>query len=231
MRKILDIHITNFVKPPAPPKIINVIISIYDGVEFIEECLDSIAAQTLKPDKILLGVDGCKKSLNKVLQIAHKYDNLKLYYAKKNGGVYKMFNALIYKVPDNEYIQFFGADDVMHEDMLERISAGNKYAISRHVGVLFINAGEIKKVGGYRNWKCGADADMIYRLRLYYNYHEKIYPLLFNRRMHDKQLTAAKETGNGSALRNKYSKITEDNYKSDKPVTYIKPIKSKIEML
>jgi glycosyltransferase involved in cell wall biosynthesis len=227
--KVLNIIITNFVKPKLPPKFINVIISVYDGAEYLEECLDSIQAQTYKNFRILLGIDGCKKSLLKALDIRHKYDNLEIYYSPKNGGVYRMFNALAYLVDEEEYLQFFGADDVMFPEMLERMEANHTHTISRHAGVLMIKAKDFFEMGGYRDWRCGADSDMICRLRLKYKYKEKIMPLLFHRRIHDKQLTAAKETAYKSPLREKYEKITMDNYKSKNPITYIKPVKSKIK--
>jgi glycosyltransferase involved in cell wall biosynthesis len=56
--KVLNINITNFKKPELPLKYVNVIVSVYDGSEFIEECLDSIQAQTYKHFRILLGIDG-----------------------------------------------------------------------------------------------------------------------------------------------------------------------------
>ena len=229
--KVLDIHITNFVKPQIPPKFINVIVSVYDGQEYLEECLDSINAQTYKNFKILLGIDGCKKSLHKAISIAHKYDNLEIYYTPKNNGVYQMFNALAYLVDNDEYLQFFGADDVMNEDMLEKMKANHIHTISRHAGVLLIKADDFFDMGGYRNWRCGADSDMICRLRRKYKYKEKIMPLLFYRRIHDKQLTVAKATGTGSTLREKYTKITMDNYNSENPQTYIKPVMSKLERI
>jgi hypothetical protein len=143
-----------------------------------------------------------------------------------------MFNALTELVDDNEWIQFFGADDVMHEDMLEKMVKNNTHAISRHVGILFIKAEDLKNVGGYRNWRCAADADMIYRLRLKFKHHEKVMPILYFRRMHDKQLTATKATGNGSPLREKYKKITADNYRAEHPeICLNKTVKCKIEKL
>ena len=198
---------------------VNVIISAYDSVEFSEECLDSVQAQTYRHYKILLGIDGCQKTLQKVLKIAHKYDNMSIYYNKKNCGVYKMFNTLAYLVPDNEYLQFFGADDVMHEDFLEKMSAHN-LCISKHVGVLFVKSEVFKQVGGYRAWRCGADADMIYRLRLLNKKHEKVLPQHFYRRVHSKQLTQAPSTGLHSELRQKYMAITERNYAAEKPDIY-----------
>lgn len=210
-----------------PKKNINVIVSIYNGAEYIEECLDSIQAQTFKPKRILLGVDGCKDSMNRINEIRHKYDNLYVYYSQDNNGVYHMFNALIDLVPDNEWIQFFGADDIMEVNMLEKMQENDRYAISKHVGVLFIKKSHLKLVGGFRDWRCAADADMIMRLRLTLKYKEISMPILFKRRIHDKQLT--KIYPNDSGLRKQYIEITNINYTSDNPITYITPIKSKIE--
>lgn len=228
MRKGEVIHIIKNPKDVLnkPRKKVNVIVSVYDGADFLEECLDSIQAQIFKPDKIILGIDGCKKSLKKIDEIRQKYDNLYVYATKKNGGVYRMFNALSELVPDNQYIQFFGADDRMFPDMLKEMQKNDRHAISKHVGVLFIKAEDFRKVGGYRDWRCAADADMILRLRRYFQYHEVIMPILFHRRVHDKQLTAIYPEKEG--LRQEYFEITMRNYKSKTPDIYIKPVKTKL---
>lgn len=234
----IDVEIINHkdeikpvVLPPVIIKNVCVVISAYDAAEFIEECLDSIQVQTYKNFRILLGIDGCKKTLNKVKEIMGKYENLQVYYSKKNNGVYMMFNALSELVDDNEYIQFFGADDVMHPDMLEKM-VKHEVAISRHVGVLFIQAKELRKAGGFRPWRCAADADMVLRLRMIRHKREKIEEIHYYRRIHPKQLTAVgTKTGNGSKLREEYHRITEENYKSETPVTYINPKKSKLKKL
>jgi glycosyltransferase involved in cell wall biosynthesis len=219
------------IKPVKEPAIkrIAVIISAYDCAEYIEQCLDSVQAQTYKHYRILLGIDGCPKTMKKVEEIRNKYDNLRVYYTKKNQGVYKMFNALIYLTEDDEWIQFFGADDYMYPYMLERMQKYNSPTVCKHVGVLFIQSKIIKEVGGFRPWRCGADADMIYRLRLLRKYNEKYTEYYYHRREHAKQLTVAKATNHKSKLRQNYMRITEENYHSENPVIYINPKKSKIK--
>ncbi len=214
-----------------PAKNVNIIISIYDGAEFIEECLDSIQAQTYRNYKILLGVDGCQKSLDKIKEIRYKYDNLFVYYSNKNEGCYAMFNALINLVPDKEYIQVFGADDVMYSDFLQTMVKYDFPCVNRNHGVLFIKKEMFKPLGGFRHWWCAADTDMIYRIQLYY--HKKIdyVEQKFYRREHDKQLTVAYSTNHKSELRQKYIKETERNWHSNKPKIYIKPYMSKIKEL
>jgi glycosyltransferase involved in cell wall biosynthesis len=207
-----------------PNKKINVIISAYDCAEFIEECLNSVNSQTYKAEKILLGIDGCTKTLLKVLEIYHKYSNLEVFYAEKNTGPYQVFNSLIELVPDDEYIQIFGADDVMHPDMLEIMSKYDTPVISRNDGVLFVKKETISKVGGFRDWKCAADSDMIFRLKWGINMNVKRESIHFFRREHDKQLTKMESTNRNSKLRKKYIKIFENNKHSPNPDIYIEPV-------
>jgi glycosyltransferase involved in cell wall biosynthesis len=212
----------------TPTKKINVIISAYDSVEFIEECLNSVNAQTYKCNKILLGIDGCVKTLVKAVEIRHKYPNLEIYYAEKNKGPYQMFNSLIELVPDDEYIQIFGADDVMHIDMLEKMSRYEVPVVSRHDGVLFIKKEVIKTVGGFRSWKCAADSDMTFRLNLAFKSQVKRESIHFFRRVHDKQLTKMESTNRNSKLRKGYMKIYENNRFSQNPTIYIEPVTNPI---
>ena len=71
---------------------VSIIISAYKASEFIEECLDSILGQSTSIRyEVILGVDGCKDTLDKIKSILYKYRslNIKLYYSKKNvGGIY-----------------------------------------------------------------------------------------------------------------------------------------------
>jgi glycosyltransferase involved in cell wall biosynthesis len=212
----------------TPNKKINVLISAYDCAEYIEECLDSIATQTYKPEKILLGIDGCKKTLEKVSEIQKKYLNLEVYYSEENNGTYQMFNALMVLIPDDEYIQRFDADDVMHSDMLEKMSIYNLPAISRHNGVLFFKREKMNALGGFRNWKCSADTDMVFRMSLLIGGRVKIAPQYYFRREHDKQLTKHPSTNHQSDLRKSYMEIFENNRKSENPEIYVEPICSNI---
>jgi glycosyltransferase involved in cell wall biosynthesis len=205
----------------AERKKINVIISAFDCVEYIEECLNSVNNQTHKSKKIFLGIDGCEKTLQKVKEIRHQYSNLETYYAENNEGPYTMFNALIELVPDDEYIQIFGADDVMYPNMLEEMSKYDLPTVSRNDGVLFIKKEIFKKVGGFRDWKCGADSDILYRLKLATNNNVIRAARYFFIRQHPKQLTKRIETNFSSETRKNYMKIMEDNKKSQNPVIYI----------
>lgn len=197
-------------------KPISIIISAYEAQDFIEECLDSVYEQTYPINRILVGVDNCEKTLNKLKDISQKYHNLEIFWANINTGPYMVFNSLISMIPDDEYFLIFGADDIMDVDMVEKLAQTEQTKICKHDGILFINKNIFNKIGGYRPWRCAADSDCIKRLRKITTVKrtEQFYFL----RKHENQLTNRSETGYNSELRKSYINIMNtDN------ATYIKP--------
>lgn len=91
---------------------IYVLITAYETHEYIEKCLDSVANQTIDC-KIILGIDGCEKTLEKVKTIQYKYNNLEVYYFNENKGANITFNSLSEFVPNNSLIVKFDSDDIM----------------------------------------------------------------------------------------------------------------------
>ena len=154
-----------------------------------------------------------------------------MYYSKDNGGPYLMFNALIQLIPDDEYIQIFGADDIMNPNMLEKMSTYDTPTVSKHHGVLFIKKQTMNIYGGFRGWRCAGDSDLISRIKLFtktnVNYTSKHYVC----REHDKQLTKRIDTNFNSDLRKEYIKIYHDNEKLVNPVIKVEPICSIIEKI
>jgi glycosyltransferase involved in cell wall biosynthesis len=208
-----------------PQPKINVVISAYNCVEFIEECLDSIESQTYQYHKILLGIDGCEKTLEKVKSIAYKYRSIEVYYSKKNNGPYVIFNSLIKMVPDNEYVQIFGADDVMNNDMLAKTSERESPSVSYYDGAIYIRKNLFKKLGGFMPWKCAADTEFLSRLKKVTTIN--VNELHFLYRQHDNQLTVRKETSQESNLRNHYQEIILKN--EDNVNIFIKPTYTRLK--
>ena len=66
---------------------VSVILTAWNTQDYIEECLDSVYKQSFfkKNDnyEVLLGIDGCEKTLNKVKGIISKYPGLKVFYFKQ----------------------------------------------------------------------------------------------------------------------------------------------------
>lgn len=107
---------------------VSVCISAWKTAEYIEDCLDSVAAQTWFKEhdnyEILLGIDGCEETLAKVKEIMHKYKNLKVMMMDKNVGTYVTCNTIM-KEARYEWLLRFDSDDTMPNDMIAKIFAND----------------------------------------------------------------------------------------------------------
>lgn len=224
-------------KPPAKPeplkpilddkKPVSIIISAYQSQKFIEECLESVERQTYFIDndnfEVLVGVDGCQKTLNKLFEIKDKYRNLRIFMMDVNRGTYITSNTLINQVKHNNIIRF-DSDDVMMPEMINEIMYyHNEYNVIRlryvklyenqkesyHAyahGVLYMKRDFFKQLGGYQPWKCAADTELLKRGKKIMN-EKSITRPLFYRRMHGNSLTGSREFGPNSEIRKKYSNL------------------------
>ena len=207
---------------------ISIIITAYQTENYIEECLDSIENQTYffnnNDFEVLVGIDACKKTLDHLLKISHKYRNLRIFMMNSNMGTYVTSNTLLDLVKYNNIIRF-DSDDVMKSQMVEEIIKHvndfdvikfgyntftdniNTYSDGETEvdGAIFYKRDIIKLVGGYREWKCAADTELMNRIFQ----HAKIQKTgkqLFYRRQHPNSLTNKFNTGTNSGLRKKYIK-------------------------
>ena len=107
---------------------VSVCISAWKTAKYIEDCLDSVVAQTWFKDhdnwEILLGIDGCEETLAKVKEIMHKYKNLKVMMMDKNVGTYVTCNTIM-KEANYEWLLRFDSDDTMPNDMIAKIFAND----------------------------------------------------------------------------------------------------------
>ena len=103
---------------------VSIIITAYHTEKFIEECLDSIASQTWFKNhdswEIILGIDHCETTLEKVKEIMPKYRNLRVFYNTENVGTYITSNTLINKAKYARILRF-DSDDIMKDDMVENM--------------------------------------------------------------------------------------------------------------
>lgn len=202
---------------------ISVIIAAYNEQDRIEECLDSVSKQSIDKS-VYLGIDNCALTKDKVLAIRHKYKWLRIFWFPQRTFKYAIVNTMVTKSSD-KFLCFFDADDIMHDDMLERyinvLSNGNDIFvygnsaifhdatdIDKHNGVSKINHGvfgiskeAFLRVNGFWPWRCAADTE--FRKRLSRNgingFH--INESLFKRRIHSDSLMRNKNTNGGSPLR------------------------------
>ena len=218
---------------------ISILVTAWNNTEYIEECLDSISKQIFYNDKfeVLLGIDGCKKTKEKFLEIKEKYNSidLKAFYMKSNKGTYITTNTLA-QIAKFKILLRFDSDDIMKENMLSKIYytfkentdlvmfrcnnfKGSKFSLSAPLeGVMAYTKDAFEKVGGYKPWRCAADTDFLRRLRHLRVNREIINEALYDRRIHSDSLTQRGETRHGSPLRMKYVKELAKSFQKIKTV-------------
>ncbi len=98
--------------------LVSIIIPAYNAEHYIEETIKSILCQTYKQWEMIVVDDG---STDKTADIVkrHSTDVRIKYFFKHNGGVSSARNHGC-RQAKGDFIAFFDADDIMHEDNLER---------------------------------------------------------------------------------------------------------------
>ena len=187
-------------------KEIYVLITIFNNINYIEECIDSINNNTINC-KIILGIDGCEPTKQKVESIMYKYDNLKVVYFKENKGTYITINSLIEMTPNDCYIQIFGSDDIMYNNMLYNMY-NNSPCYSEYSGISMLHKSIYNNLGGYMPWRMAADTEFRQRLKRFIKNYKQL-PSMFKYRQHQNNITKSQEYGLKSKLRKEYINYIE----------------------
>lgn len=228
-------------------KYLSVLITAYKSGDYISECLDSIENQTYFKDndnyEILLGIDGCKETLDKVLACRHKYRNLRIFNMDKNRGTFITMNTLL-KISKGDIYLRFDSDDIARPDMVQTLMSeeegfemvhcnyrnfkdgfvlDHQPAVKFSVGTALFKKSIFKRFGAYKPWICGADTELYYKIEKFYKI-KKIEKILFDRRVHENNLTVRKETGLKSSLRMGYANEIRYNKIIGFPVSYVIPV-------
>jgi glycosyltransferase involved in cell wall biosynthesis len=204
---------------------LSILIAAYNSTDFIEKCLDSIENQTYFVNndnfEVLLGIDNCLKTLKKVNEIKHKYRNLRVFFFNINVGTYIVANTLLQLTNHNFlYNLRFDSDDFMSPEMVSKLLENPSdftrfrfvrtngiesrgYAVGQH----FYNKKILQKLGGYHHYRCDCDLDFVKRVRKARINTNYLSDVLFVKSMHNKQITAQKETNNISDYRNNVREI------------------------
>ncbi len=96
---------------------ISVIVPVYNGEEYIGECLASLLSQTLLPDEIIIINDGSTDAtLEKIAQAAAT-DIIRV-ITVENGGQGKARNLGL-DMCGGDYVMFFDADDIIEPETVE----------------------------------------------------------------------------------------------------------------
>jgi len=227
---------------------ISIITPAYKCGDYLNDYYQSIKNQLcLKQHKydyeILYAVDNCQETLTKAKQIKDKKFHLYL-NNEKRVGPYVLRNSLIEKAT-GEYILFFDADDIMLENMLDKIMlfedkietvrfcffnfTDNKENVRKSIeyahGVFLCKKEIFNTYGGFLPWLCGADSEFIDRTHGNNIGCIQFDDALFMRRIHCESLTRNEETSLTSDLRNEYRKllkIKRDVYQEPEKINLIK---------
>ena len=105
------------------PPLISVIVPIYKVEYYMDECIESILAQTYSNLEIILVDDGSPDSCpQKCDEWAEKEKRIQVIH-KKNGGLSSARNAGL-KIARGKYISFIDSDDLIEEHMYEELMKG-----------------------------------------------------------------------------------------------------------
>ena len=99
------------------PDLVSVVIPVYNSEKFLEECLDSILAQTYQNIEIIAVDDGSEDSS---LNILKKYSDKIHIFSQKNQGLATALNLGISKLKGN-WLKWFSPDDVMFTNTIETL--------------------------------------------------------------------------------------------------------------
>lgn len=101
-------------------KLVTIIVPIYNVEKYLDQCINSILAQTYKNIEIILVNDGSTDGSLKICKKYAELDNRIRIIDKENGGLSDARNAGL-DVAKGEYIGFVDSDDWIAKDMYRRL--------------------------------------------------------------------------------------------------------------
>jgi len=177
--------------------------------------------------EIIIGVDGCENTLNKLMNISGKYKNLKIIMMNENYGLFITLNTLLTLVKYDNIIKF-DSDDIMLPNLLDDVMSVNGDLIrflfyyyhgknqkltsteAYANGVYKIKKHVYDVLGGYQPWKCAADTEFLERFKQCGKFNEvRLNKRLFYYRQHNNSLSRNIPYVNGS-LRFEYHKLFKE---------------------
>ena len=98
--------------------LVSIIVPIYNGVPYIQHCVDQLKAQSYSNLEVIFVNDGSKDDTSRVCSEAIKGDNRFFLFDKENGGTSTARNMGIENA-HGKYIAFFDCDDEYDPDMIK----------------------------------------------------------------------------------------------------------------
>lgn len=206
------------------PEKISVLVPARRAVKFLRPCLASIYAQQPNGFEVVVGVDGCRMTLEALRGLrATQFPALRILWGEANRGAYVTRNTLASRAA-GDYIVFFDADDTMLSGLIawietrreareisqfrfvQRFALSGMTGISKNGarGVFGIRRDSFDRLGGFYEWPCSADTEFQRRAARVLGAPALSPQPLFVYRRHPLSLTRSHKTGARSALRRSY---------------------------
>jgi len=214
---------------------VSIIIPTFNTPEYLKECIQSIYNQQTNVDiDIIIGVDHCERTLKSIQDNKEFYKRCRVFYFEENVGTYSVKNNIVNEAK-YEYIIFFDSDDTMLPTLVQSFynlirvvdvvrlkfqdftilnGRMNRAKIEIACGVIGIRKSIFNKLNGYENWKCSADEEFLHRLTFNRAKSATLTTIIFNRRIHDRNLTIKADTNTKSKIRLEYQRIIAQRVKS-----------------
>lgn len=103
-------------------KLVSIIVSVYNGERYIEECIESVLNQDYKNIELILVDDGSFDSSNVILDKYSLKDKRVKVIHKENSGVSNSRNIALERSL-GEYICFLDQDDILAKDYVSYFMA------------------------------------------------------------------------------------------------------------
>jgi len=195
-KMIAEMHSDNLVSTNTKRfdnKLISILVPAYNSYQYIGECIDSLKKQDLPVGwelEIIIGVDGCEKTLKAAKRLLGTDKRIRLFYASRNRGTYFIRNAIA-RYAKGSIVGIFDSDDVMFSGNLKKcidylennsgvdiLSFGEERtdanlnpltSMPNHIkmrggdGVALFTRQVLDKLGGWEAWECGADTEFLSR--------------------------------------------------------------------
>lgn len=206
---------------------VSICITAYNAQDYIKECLDSVASQTWFENhdnwEIIVGVDGCQKTLDRLKEIMPRYKNLRVLMMDSNKGTYITSNTIMSQARYDTLFRF-DSDDIMRKNLVYIVmNRIGKFRVLRYYlknfgldssvrvayGSMCIDKSVFMKYGGFRPWICAADSEFYKRMSCVEPVVQ-IKNVLMLRRVHGSSLTQSPGTGYKSELRDYYVSLLKE---------------------
>ncbi len=144
---------------------VSIIVPVYNSEKFLDKCLNSLMAQTLKEIEIICVNDGSTDNSLKILQnYAQKDERVKI-ISQENKGLSAARNTAL-KTAIGKYIGFLDSDDFFASDFLEKLyfSAEKENADVAVSNIIRINKEKKENMLIYDKEKIAEKTDDIFKL-------------------------------------------------------------------